>query len=143
MPHQIDTLELVPNAHAVATAIQWLETIGKRESWSPKLSFALSLSLDEALANIQSYAFKDAKAAGIVPAISLRCSADKEQVRLEIIDNGCPYNPTTAAPPALATSLDEAKVGGHGLRLMRHYLSHFHYQRRDGCNHLTLIANIC
>jgi len=143
MPHQIDTLNLVPDAKAVATAIQWLETIGERESWSPKLSFALSLSLDEALANIQSYAFKDAKAAGIVPAISLRCISDEKQVRLEIIDNGCPYNPTTAAPPALATSLDEAKMGGHGVRLMRHYLSDLQYQRQHGCNHLTLIADVC
>jgi serine/threonine-protein kinase RsbW len=141
MPPQIDTLNLVPDVHTVATAIQWLETIGERERWAPKLGFALSLSLDEALANILSYAFKDAKAAGIVPTISLRCTCGEARIELEIIDNGCPYDPTTAASPSLAASLDEAKMGGHGLRLMRHYLSSLHYRRHDGYNHLTLVAD--
>ncbi|MFP3740737.1 hypothetical protein SB860_38505, partial [Burkholderia sp. SIMBA_019] len=59
MPSQPDTLDLVPDAHAVASAMQWIEAIGERDAWSPKLSFGLSLSLAEALTNIVSYAFDD------------------------------------------------------------------------------------
>ena len=59
MPPQPDTLDLVPDARAVARAIEWLEAIAERDAWSPKLSFGLSLSLDEALTNIVSYAFDD------------------------------------------------------------------------------------
>ena len=44
MPSQPDTLDLVPDAHAVASAMQWIEAIAERDTWSPKLSFGLSLS---------------------------------------------------------------------------------------------------
>lgn len=67
MPSQPDTLDLVPDAHAVASAIEWLEAIAERDGWSPKLSFGLSLSLDEALTNIVSYAFDDPCSRPILP----------------------------------------------------------------------------
>jgi hypothetical protein len=38
----------------------------------------------------------------------------------------------------VAKSLEEAKVGGLGIRLMRSYASGMHDERRDGRNRLTL-----
>ena len=35
MPPQPDTLDLVPDARAVACAIEWLEAIAERDAWSP------------------------------------------------------------------------------------------------------------
>ncbi|KAJ8135670.1 hypothetical protein OY671_011117, partial [Metschnikowia pulcherrima] len=55
MPPQPDTLDLVPDARAVASAIEWLEAIAERDAWSPKSSFGSSLSSDEASTNIVSY----------------------------------------------------------------------------------------
>ena len=61
-------------------------------------------------------------------------------MRLSIEDNGAVFDPTAQASPALAPSLDEAQVGGHGLRLMRHYLRALHYQRQNERNTLVLEA---
>lgn len=140
MPSQPDTLDLVPDQNAVAAAMQWLEGIAEREAWPPKLNFGLSLSVDEALTNIVSYAFDDPAEAGTPPSVVLSCSHDSEWISLDIVDNGRPYDPTKTPPPPLAATLDDAEIGGHGVRLMQHYLHDLRYARSGGRNRLTLIV---
>ena len=48
------------------------------------------------------------------------------------------FDPKAQESPALAASLDEAQVGGHGLRLMRHYLRQLLY-RREGMHNVLLL----
>jgi anti-sigma regulatory factor (Ser/Thr protein kinase) len=38
----------------------------------------------------------------------------------------------------VATSLEEAKIGDVGIQLIRSFASGMDYERRDGCNRLTL-----
>ncbi|CAM3834838.1 ATP-binding protein [Bordetella tumulicola] len=149
MLQQTDTLDLSPGVHAVRSATRWLASISDRERWSAALAFALTLCVDEALTNVVSYAFSplDAMTAGrrsgdqAPPSIHLRCTLLAQQVRIEIIDNGRSYDVTRTAPLSLAQSLDEARIGGLGLHLMRHYLSDMSYRRHENKNHLTLIIN--
>ncbi|OZI39891.1 serine/threonine protein kinase [Bordetella genomosp. 5] len=140
MPQQPETLDMNPATDAVTRALQWLEEIAEREGWSPKITFGLTLSVDEALTNILSYAFAQAKPEH-VPAVRLSYSRDSVGIVIEIADNGVPYDPTTTAPPDLAASLDEADLGGHGVRLMRHYLDDLRYERRGPWNHLRLAVH--
>jgi len=39
----------------------------------------------------------------------------------------------------LAATLDDAEIGGHGVRLMQHYLHDLRYLRHGDENRLTLI----
>lgn len=133
-----DTLELSPDNEAIPRAIQWLERIAEREGWPPRTAFGLTLSLDEALTNVVSYAFT-APAAAARPAIALACSSDGRRIELELRDNGRAYDPTRNPPAALVTNLDDAEPGGHGIRLMRHYLHELAYKREAGWNCLTLV----
>jgi len=151
MPPQTNTLDLVPDRNTVKSATQWLETICHRENWPSAVAFALTLSLDEALTNIVSYAFRSADhingnhrtdGDSTPRTICLRCTWTRTQVRLEIIDNGRPYDPTQSITPSLAASLDEAHLGGHGLRLMRHYLSGMSYVRSHQRNCLILLVDL-
>jgi anti-sigma regulatory factor (Ser/Thr protein kinase) len=137
---QPDTLEVIPDANAAAHAVQWLEAIAEREGWPPKTCFGMTLSLDEALTNIVSYAFAQRAPAGEAPAVRLSYRGDGPDLLVEIADNGLPHDPTLDVPPPLAASLDEAEAGGHGLRLMRHYLKDLSYRRDPGWNRLTLIG---
>jgi anti-sigma regulatory factor (Ser/Thr protein kinase) len=130
-----DTLELIPDEQALPQALQWIEGIAEREGWPARAAFALTLCLDEALTNIVSYAF-DAPADA--PAVALSCRRAGPEIQLELRDNGRPYDPTVAEPPALAASLDDAEIGGHGVRLMRHYLQDFAYRREGDWNCLTM-----
>ena len=138
MPDRHDTLDLPTDLSAVPQALQWLESLAEQQDWAPRTTFGLTLSLDEALTNVVSYAF-DPSAPADTPAIRLACQVNATHIVLELRDNGRPYDPTAGDPPPLVACLDEADIGGHGVRLMRHYLDTLSYQRQDGWNVLTLI----
>jgi anti-sigma regulatory factor (Ser/Thr protein kinase) len=55
-----------------------------------------------------------------------------------VVDNGRQFDPTQVPPPSMPASLAEAKIGDLGIHLMRSFASGMHYERRDGCNRLTL-----
>jgi anti-sigma regulatory factor (Ser/Thr protein kinase) len=130
-----DTLEPGTGTAAVAQALAWLEQLGERDGWPPKAQFALTLCADEALVNVSSYA----RTPGGEPAqLWLACGRTAGGLALRIEDNGTAFDPTAQEPPALAASLDDAVVGGHGLRLMRHYLSDLRYRREADRNVLLL-----
>ena len=139
MPDRQDTLDLPADLSAVPLALQWIEALAEREGWPPRTAFGLTLSLDEALTNVVSYAFgASAPAAAGAPAITVSCRSAERRIELELRDNGSPYDPTAGDPPPLVACLDESGIGGHGVRLMRHYLDTLAYRRQDGWNCLTL-----
>jgi anti-sigma regulatory factor (Ser/Thr protein kinase) len=134
------TLSLTPGPQAIPQALAWLESLARKHQWPPRLAFKLRLCLDEALTNIVEYGFAD-KAASTTPGqISVSVSAEGRRLALDIVDNGVAFDPTQGQPSALAASLDEARVGGHGLRLMQHYLEDIDYRRVNEQNHLRLTA---
>lgn len=135
-----DTLELAPDNSAVASAVQWLETLAKRHGWPARVQFALTLSVDEALTNIVSYAFADAPSMPAAPYIRICHRRDDQGVHIEIRDNGVAFDPTDLPPPAHAASIETADIGGHGVELMRHFLQDLSYVRENGENHLVLTA---
>jgi len=133
-----DMLDLRADIGDIASAMAWLEIIGERDQWPPRLSFSLALGLDEALTNIVTYAFVDHPV--VEPGIQLRVKSDGRQVSVQIVDNGVAFDPTKFPPAELATSLDDAEIGGHGMRLMLHYLDKIDYARIADRNQLTLLA---
>ncbi|GAA0780481.1 ATP-binding protein [Castellaniella ginsengisoli] len=140
MPDSHDTLALPADLGAIPLALQWIEDLAERLGWPPRVTFGLTLSLDEALTNVVTYAF-DPPGPG-TPAITVSCQADDTRIKIELRDNGRPYDPTAGDPPSLVACLDEAQVGGHGVRLMRHYLDTLDYRHQDGWNCLTLVMTI-
>ncbi|QEI05301.1 ATP-binding protein [Pigmentiphaga aceris] len=135
-----DSLELSVQTDAIAQAMDWVDGVAEREDWPPKLRFGFSLSLDEALTNIVSYAFADGYSAQ--PRLRLEYTRDGDRLSVCVIDNGKAFDPTQLAAPTLALSLDDAEIGGHGVSLMRHYLDDLVYERRGDENRLTLFVSL-
>ena len=101
---------------------------------SADTSFAVQLCLEEAVANIIMYgAAKDER---LEIAIELERNGETLVARIE--DTGSQFDPTQFPPQPVAKSLEEAKVDGIGIRLMRSFASDMQYERRDGRNRLTL-----
>ncbi len=130
-----DTLAPGAGPAAVAPALAWLEMLAERDGWPPKARFALTLCADEALVNVGSYARTPA---GEAAQLWLSCGRTAHGLALQIEDDGVAFDATAQQSPALAQSLDEARVGGHGLRLMRHYLRQMLYRRERDRNVLLL-----
>lgn len=134
------TLSLTPDPQAIPQALAWLESIAEQQQWPSRMAFKLGLCLDEALTNIVMYGFEQKASANTQAHIAISVQAEGDLLALNIVDNGAPFDPTQNQLAQLATSLDDAHIGGHGLRLMRHYLRDIEYQRRNGQNHLRLTA---
>lgn len=113
--------------------------IATRDTWEPRTRQAILLSLDEALSNIIMYAFESTQLARDSAQIRIECWSSAQRIRLDVIDNGIPFDPTRITPPALSNDLDAIQIGGHGMRLIRHYMSNIEYTYDGRCNRLSLI----
>lgn len=133
----LDALSLNADNATIKRALHWLETLSYRQGWPARTAFALTLCLDEALTNIVTHG---GQGSTTPVAIKLLAQQDANTVVLTISDTGPAFDPTQSTPPELATSVDEARIGGHGVRLMRHYLKDIQYSRNDRHNHLRLTA---
>lgn len=125
---------------AVAQALGWLESAGQKLQWPARTRFKLQLCLDETLTNVTLYGFPADRPAHEPACVRLALRQEGQRLNLVIADNGVAFDPTAQSSRPLDASLDDATIGGHGLRLMRHYLEDIRYERRDGWNHLELIA---
>jgi len=101
---------------------------------SERSIFRLELVLEETLMNLVAHAFP----AGGAHEIDLMLRLGPGTVTLCFEDDGLPFDPTGASPPARPRSLAEAAPGGLGLSLTRQATSGWHYERARGRNRLTL-----
>jgi anti-sigma regulatory factor (Ser/Thr protein kinase) len=142
-PSEPPSIQIHPDSSEIARALEWLEAQAERAGLPMRAMFALNLALDETLANIVMHGFKpdpsnvrdpDTGA----PAVRVICDQDATLFHLEVRDNGTAFDPTQQASQELASSLEEATLGGHGLRLMRHFLQGIDYRRERGWNVLRM-----
>lgn len=114
----------------------WLDGALRRLNAPQALFFGFDLCANEAVANIVEHAFPDGGAHEIV----LRLRSTGGALCLEIEDDGIAFNPLDQPPHRAPASLEDARIGGLGIELIRHYMHACDYARRDGRNLLTLMA---
>ncbi len=134
----VSALQVGAELAAISDATAWLGALGAREGWPDALRFGLELSVEEALTNVISYGFA---AVDHAPQIRLEVYRQPHgRVAVRLIDNGIAFDPTGLPEPDPAASIEEARIGGHGVQLMRHFLERLSYRRKGGKNELTLVA---
>ena len=111
---------------------------------SARAVYAIELVLEEVLSNQFKYAFAGAEgvegvAAGAAEPVGLSVNVTANRIELLFEDRGMAFDPLQAPAPPSARSIEEARVGGLGLSLVRQYTHLAHYERRDGGNRLTLV----
>lgn len=97
--------------------------------------YRVRLVVEELLTNVAKYAY-DAQPG----AVAVSVAAIPGGIRVVLSDAGRPFDPTTAPPPAIATSLDDAEIGGLGLLMVRKSTSSLTYSRTDGRNVVEAIV---
>ncbi|MEW6255164.1 MAG: ATP-binding protein [Pseudomonadota bacterium] len=137
-PEILSFIDIEAVVDEIAKVSIWMEELEQRDNWPVQIRFGLELSVEEALANVITHAFEGGAADPLIRVEYFRPSP--ESVGMRILDNGPAFDPTAVESPILAEDVDSARIGGHGVRLMRHFLSHIGYLRRDDLNQLTLVA---
>ena len=128
-------LDVTPQVGEVPRLIDWIGSSCATEGLAEDITFKLTLALEEAVVNVMNHAF-----AGLPPphSITVRLDITAQSVTAEIIDNGRPFDPTSAPDPDLSLPLERRHPGGLGIHLMRGMMDRLHYRRSDGSNILRL-----
>jgi anti-sigma regulatory factor (Ser/Thr protein kinase) len=116
---------------------EWMNRFARERGLAREHAYGLDLAVAEALTNIMSYAYRDDAQHDII--VELRTQPD--QIRVQIEDDGVPFDPLNLPVQEQPRSLEEAQPTGRGIPLMRSFMSELHYLRRDDRNVLTMVLN--
>lgn len=114
---------------------RWVQAWAERNRVPPETADRLDLCSTELLTNIVQHAYDDC---GGDHRITLRLRRDGDLLRLDIEDDGRPFNPLSIEAPRLPTSLDDMPVGGWGVAIVRRVSDGVRYERADGRNRFTV-----
>jgi serine/threonine-protein kinase RsbW len=128
-------LTLANRKSEIARLQDHLETFARQQGLAARLLHELQLALEEHLTNVVSYGYDDE----LEHAIKVRIQLNAPELRVEVEDDGCPFNPLERLAPDLAKPIAERPIGGLGIHMMRKSLDRMEYRRVDGKNILVMI----
>jgi len=127
-----DKLELANSADAAAAAAEWLDHLAEKYAFPPKLIAHLRIMMEEVMANYWAYGAESTK------LVKLRLEVEPASVRLSFADNGQPFDLRQVESHSVGTSLNDARIGGLGLQLIKKFADQIDYRSEGGWNELTL-----
>jgi len=96
--------------------------------------FRVNLAIEEIVTNIIKYGYDDTDPHTITVNLALFPGT----IRLQLKDDGHPFDPMQTPEPDIHVPLDQRKVGGLGLHLVRETVSRIAYRRENGANILKM-----
>lgn len=94
----------------------------------------IDLALEEALTNIIMYAYPEDEQG----EIHLNAEVQKDRIHFEISDKGIPFDPLQHQEDKLDVPLEERKIGGLGIHLIKEIMDTIEYENKEGRNVLRL-----
>lgn len=114
------------------------DTVGESMGLSKKLIFEMNLALDEMFTNIISYGFQDDKE----HIIRIDIAMEHNELQIRIQDDGIPFDPVMAEDPNLTCRIEDCKIGGLGIHLIKKLMDEIRYERANDMNVLVLKKHI-
>jgi len=114
----------------LARLASWLEQMARHYQLAERTAFKLDLVLNEALANIISYAYPDQLSHDIL----IRLEDRDDYVLLEIVDDGIAFNPFAIDLLPEQLSLESSSINGRGIHLIKSFTDAQEYQRINNTN---------
>jgi len=110
------------------------ESFATQHDISGRLRYHLLVSIEEILTNIIKYGFDEE---GVHP-IHITFRRVEEQIEMEFEDRGREFNPLEIGEPDLDIPLEERKLGGLGIHLVKKMVDEARY-RREGDRNILLL----
>jgi anti-sigma regulatory factor (Ser/Thr protein kinase) len=131
-------VELAPDLAEIGRLTEAFEALAGELQLSSAVTFELTLVLDELVTNVINY--------GGIPSggerIRIEFRADDGALEITISDPGKPFDPRNAAPPDTDSPLEDRKIGGLGVHLVRNMVDTLAYRHEGGRNIVTLLKRI-
>ena len=133
-----ETLTLNNDIRQVPKLNAFMDSAMEKLHLDSTLAHKLRLAVEEAVVNVMEYAYPVENNG----EITIKVMSDGHRMKVTIIDNGIPFDPTTIEKADTTLSVEERKIGGLGLLLVRELMDNINYEREDNRNILTLIKII-
>lgn len=133
-----EEIRITNNIDEIGKLTEFVEELGTELSLPMETTMHINLALEEAVSNIIMYAYPQ----GETHEIMLRTTVTKNQIIFLLTDNGLSFDPTDAPDVNLDVPVEERKIGGLGIFLIRSIMNEISYQRLDGENRLIMIKNL-
>lgn len=104
-----------------------------------KSKMQIDIAIDELFGNIAHYAYGDQ--IGEV-TVCVEWNEAKSSVAISFIDQGIPFNPLEKEEPDITLSVEERKIGGLGIHMVKKNMDEIEYQYLEGQNRLKIKKKI-
>jgi len=118
---------------AVSTA---LEEAMKDHSFEEEEILDTQLAVEEAITNVIVHGYEENGEQG---EIVITCRATKGRVEIQIEDTAPPFDPLSLPEPDLTASIEDRKIGGLGIFLIRQVMDGIVYRYENNKNILVLV----
>ena len=106
-----------------------------REGLCPeKVITQICIAVEEVFVNIANYAYANPEG-----ECFLNLSVETDKMTLIIADSGAKFNPLEKEDPDITLSVQERKIGGLGIWMVKQSMDLVTYEYKEGQNQLTLV----
>jgi anti-sigma regulatory factor (Ser/Thr protein kinase) len=119
---------------------RWTQSVlecARAQKFEGKRIQEIELALEEALVNICHYSYPEKPG-----EVEINCKLDGRHFIIEIIDSGIPFDITSLSEPDRTADVDERKIGGLGVFLIKRMMDEVRYRRENDRNILNLIIKM-
>jgi anti-sigma regulatory factor (Ser/Thr protein kinase) len=130
-----ERLKLQSRISELALVPPWIERLATRHTIPDSTQFAMNLCLEEALSNVIRHGYSSKPD----HSIAVQFASPRENYFVFVVeDDAPPFNPVDSPELPAMGSLDEVRVGGQGIRLMRHFADALEYELTPTGNRLSI-----
>ena len=133
-----ETITLKNDVHEVAELSNFQKSFYEKMNLEKSLARQLRLAVEEAVVNVIEYAYP----AGTEGNVEVTMMFDGHRLNVVIDDSGIAFDPTVEKKADITLSVEERRVGGLGIYLVRELMDSINYERVNGHNILTLRKQI-
>lgn len=131
-------LEMNNDIRQIPRLEAFVADIAVRRSLDPGLVASINLAIEEAVTNVIMYAYPK----GTEGTVSIDSKDSPGLLEFTITDSGMEFDPTSAPKPDTSLDVEQRRVGGLGIHLVRSIMDSVTYQRKGGRNILKMTKKI-
>ena len=132
--------EFIAKIDELPNVISFIESELEKLNFDFTIITEFNLVVEELFVNIANYAYKEKENGKC--KISIDYDKEKQEVKITIEDNGIKFNPLEKEDPDTTLSVEDRKIGGLGILLVKKNMDNIEYKYEDNKNILILSKNV-
>jgi serine/threonine-protein kinase RsbW len=106
----------------------------KEHGFYPEEILDTQLAVEEVITNIILHGYEETGG-----EIQISCTITSQRIGIRVTDSAPPFDPLSIPEPDLEENMEDRKIGGLGVYLLRQVMDEISYRYEDGKNILTMV----